>query len=98
LPAELVFFLDRQLGRHKMAGVLRAAGLEVEIHDAHFRQDAKDEEWLRAVGEKQWIVITRDERIRIGKQRNKPYFGARYALSFSPLRVIFEQRCLRRIS
>jgi hypothetical protein len=64
LPAELVFFLDRQLGRHKMAGVLRAAGLEVEIHDAHFRQDAKDEEWLRAVGEKQWIVITRDERIR----------------------------------
>jgi hypothetical protein len=27
---ELIFFLDRQLGRHKMAGILRAAALNVE--------------------------------------------------------------------
>ena len=47
-----------------MAGILRAADLNVEIHDAHFAQDAKDEQWLKAVGEKHWIVITRDERIR----------------------------------
>jgi hypothetical protein len=63
-PEELTFFLDRQLGRHKMAGILRAANLKVEVHDDHFPQDALDPEWLRAVGERNWIVVTRDERIR----------------------------------
>jgi uncharacterized protein with PIN domain len=63
-PEELTFFLDRQLGRYKMAGALRKAGLNVEIHDDHFAPDAKDEEWLTVAGQKQWIVITRDERIR----------------------------------
>jgi hypothetical protein len=29
-----------------------------------FRQDALDPQWLTAVGEKNWIVVTRDERIR----------------------------------
>ncbi len=47
-----------------MAGALRKAGLNVEIHDDHFAADAKDEEWLTVAGQKQWIVITRDERIR----------------------------------
>src|SRR5437870_10141062 len=47
-----------------MAAVLRAAGLHVEVHDDHFRQDALDPEWLAAVGERNWIVVTRDERIR----------------------------------
>lgn len=47
-----------------MAGILRTAGLNVEIHDDHFAQDAKDEEWLMIAGNKQWIVVTRDERIR----------------------------------
>jgi len=43
-----------------MATALRAAGLHVEVHDDHFRQDALDPEWLTAVGEKNWIVVTRD--------------------------------------
>jgi hypothetical protein len=47
-----------------MAGRLREARLNVEIHDDHFAPDAKDEEWLTVVGRKEWIVITRDERIR----------------------------------
>jgi predicted nuclease of predicted toxin-antitoxin system len=63
-PEELTFFLDRQLGRYKMAGALRDAGLKVEIHDDHFAPDAKDEEWLTVAGQKGWIVVTRDERIR----------------------------------
>jgi predicted nuclease of predicted toxin-antitoxin system len=63
-PEELTFFLDRQLGRYKMADVLRKAGLNVAIHDDHFAPDAKDEEWLTGAGQKQWIVVTRDERIR----------------------------------
>ena len=47
-----------------MAGVLRKAGLKIEIHDDHFPQNAKDPEWLTAAGKKNWIVVTRDERIR----------------------------------
>jgi predicted nuclease of predicted toxin-antitoxin system len=61
---ELIFFLDQQLGRHKMSGILRDAGLTIEIHDDHFPQDAPDEEWLMVAGQKGWIVVTRDERIR----------------------------------
>jgi len=63
-PDELTFFLDRQLGRYKIAGALRKAGLKIEIHHDHFPQDAQDPEWLTAAGKKNWIVITRDERIR----------------------------------
>ena len=47
-----------------MAGILRSADLHVEIHDDHFAPDAKDEEWLSVAGKNEWIVITRDERIR----------------------------------
>jgi len=47
-----------------MAGVLRNAGLNVEIHDDHFAQDAQDPEWLTTAGKNNWIVVTRDERIR----------------------------------
>jgi predicted nuclease of predicted toxin-antitoxin system len=64
LEEQLTFFLDRQLGRHKMAAILRAAGLKVEVHDDHLRQDATDPEWLTLAGNNHWIVVTRDERIR----------------------------------
>jgi predicted nuclease of predicted toxin-antitoxin system len=60
----LIFFLDRSLGKHIVADALRQAGAEVELHDNHFPQDARDEEWLGAVGERGWIVLTRDDRIR----------------------------------
>jgi predicted nuclease of predicted toxin-antitoxin system len=63
-PEEFTFFLDRQLGRYKMADALRKAGLSVEIHDDHFPQNAQDPEWLKEAGKKNWIVVTRDERIR----------------------------------
>jgi predicted nuclease of predicted toxin-antitoxin system len=43
---------------------LRAAGANVEVHDDHFPSDATDEDWLRAVGAKGWIVLTKDRRIR----------------------------------
>jgi len=47
-----------------MAGALRNAGLNIEIHDDHFSQNAQDLEWLTAAGKNDWIVVTRDERIR----------------------------------
>ncbi len=64
LPEELTFFLDRNLGRHTVADILQAAGLNVIVHDDHFSQAATDVEWLKEAGEKQWVVLTKDERIR----------------------------------
>lgn len=60
----LIFFLDRSLGKRIVADALRQAGAVVELHDDHFRQDARDVEWLRDVGPRGWIVLTRDDRIR----------------------------------
>lgn len=56
------FFIDRCLGK-KLATVLRAQGYTVELHDSHFAKDAKDVDWLPIVGQRGWVVLTKDERI-----------------------------------
>ena len=43
---------------------MRGVGAKVEVHDDHFPQDATDENWLTEVGKKEWIVLTKDRRIR----------------------------------
>lgn len=60
----VIFFIDRSVGKKAIAEPLRDAGLNVELHDDHFAQDAPDEEWLTEVGRRRWCVITRDDRIR----------------------------------
>jgi len=52
------------LGQKIIAERLRQSGLKVEIHDHHFPQNALDEDWLSEVGERGWIVLTKDDRIR----------------------------------
>ncbi len=64
LPEPPTYFLDRSLGRIKLATALRQAGFNIEVHDDHFSQDATDEEWLAAVGRDGWVVFTKDQRIR----------------------------------
>jgi len=44
--------------------VLRQHGYRVEIHDDHFSQTEKDVIWLRFVGQKKWIVLSKDPHIR----------------------------------
>ena len=53
-----VFFIDRCMGKSKIAVPLREAGIRVELHDDHFAQDAQDDPWLPVVGRKGWYVIT----------------------------------------
>ncbi|MEP6516790.1 PIN-like domain-containing protein [Microcoleus vaginatus] len=57
-----IFFIDRCLGK-KLADRLRNVGATVEIHDDHFSQDINDEDWLRIVGERNWVVLTKDKKI-----------------------------------
>jgi len=63
-PDSVVFFIDRSLGGKVVAETLRKAGARVEIHDSHFSQDARDEEWLSVAGSKKWVVLTKDYKIR----------------------------------
>lgn len=72
----MVFFIDRSLGRKKLAAALRAAGAVVEVHDDHFAPDAPDVEWLREVGARGWAVLTADKRIRYNNLERRALIGA----------------------
>ncbi|MCS6813217.1 MAG: hypothetical protein NZ772_06560 [Cyanobacteria bacterium] len=63
IPKGIVFFIDRCLGRNQLAEALRKRGVRVEVHDAHFSKDALDVDWLPNVGERGWIVLTKDSNI-----------------------------------
>ena len=63
-PEQLVYFVDRSLGRHKIADALRASGARVEVHDDHLNQDAPDEEWIALVGVRGWVAVTKDKNVR----------------------------------
>jgi hypothetical protein len=51
------------LGRN-VAQKLREAGAQAEKHDDHFAEDTPDVDWLAEVGVKEWVVLTKDKRIR----------------------------------
>lgn len=58
-----VFFTDRDLGK-KFPGILRDSGLTVERHADHFADNCPDPDWLSEIGDRGWIAITHDSRIR----------------------------------
>jgi predicted nuclease of predicted toxin-antitoxin system len=58
----IVFYIDRCLGR-KLAQTLQDQGLTIALHDDHFPQNALDVEWLPKVGQRGWVVLTKDTRI-----------------------------------
>jgi hypothetical protein len=61
---EPVFFTDRDLGP-SVATALREGGLQIEAYHEHFKLDnVPDGEWLRFVGQKEWIALTHNKRIR----------------------------------
>ncbi len=59
----VVFFTDRDLGA-QFPAILAAAGLTVERHRDHFAPDCDDEVWLRTIGQRRWVALTHDRRIR----------------------------------
>lgn len=57
------FFLDRDLGRYTVANALRKANAKVETHADHFPPDVSDEIWLKEVGRRGWVVLSKDRHI-----------------------------------
>lgn len=61
--AQIVFFIDRSLGRNIVPDALKNLGENVEVHDEHFSQNALDTDWLPTVAKKGWVVLTADKKI-----------------------------------
>ena len=60
---EIVFCIDRSLGKTHVVNALIDIGELVEIHDDHFDQATPDTDWLTVVASKGWIILTADKKI-----------------------------------
>jgi len=66
-PQQLEFFLDRSLGRHRVAEGLRAAGWTLRTHHEVYGdrdEEVPDTEWLELCGREDLPVLTKDRRLR----------------------------------
>lgn len=53
--------------REKIPQALKLLGLDAEGHADHFSHDVHDDIWLAVVGDRDWIVITNDKRLRFNQ-------------------------------
>lgn len=60
-----------------MPEALRAAGLDIRVHDELFPQATQDVVWLSEAGAKRWVVITRDDRIRYNPLEKEAVLAAK---------------------
>lgn len=64
-------FLDRSLGRIKVASLLRAEGLRLTTLAEHYGipadEDVIDVQWLALAGQQGWAVFMKDARIRYNR-------------------------------
>lgn len=66
-PSPPEFFLDRSLGRHTVADILRTAGWTLHTHHEVFGlrdETIEDVEWLEHAGRNGLVVLTKDRRLR----------------------------------
>ena len=63
-----------------MATALRAAGAEVVVHDDVLPQNAQDHEWLRLCGERRYLTLTKDDRIRFHPLDKRAFLEFRVAV------------------
>lgn len=61
------FFIDRCLGNKLIVETLRSAGVNVEIHDDHFGKNTQYVDWVPEIGNRGWVILTKDA--RIGKNK-----------------------------
>ena len=47
-----------------VAAALKELGIQVQVHDDHFPPATPDVEWLGAAGERKWVILMADKRIR----------------------------------
>jgi len=60
----ITLFIDRDIWSHRLDAALRAASIPFVAHRNQFPDDTPDAEWIAAVAERGWTILTRDRRIR----------------------------------
>lgn len=63
MPSEITFFIDCSISQKNVPIALRAAGVSVETLVDHFPRETSDIEWLQAVSQRGWVVLTKDKKI-----------------------------------
>lgn len=63
-PEPLTLFLDESLDSDSIAQALATAGATVERLTRHLPKGTDDRTWLTFAGSRNWVVLTRDKRIR----------------------------------
>ena len=75
LPSPTLF-LDECLGARDVAEALRSVGATVEILLDHFDTGTPDEEWLPVIGQREWVLLTKDKLIRkVVRDHEPPYIA-----------------------
>jgi len=59
-----ILFIDRCAWSKKLGEALDQAKIPFVTHHSLFEPDAADEDWLRAVKDNGWVILTRDKNIR----------------------------------
>lgn len=59
-----LLFIDRCAWSNRLGEALTTADIKFTPHHDHFEQACPDVDWLPIVGNKGWVVITRDKNIR----------------------------------
>lgn len=75
-PERPTLFIDRSAWSRALGEALTENNIPFVAHDRLFPQNCPDEEWLRKVGGKHWLVITRDDNIRRKANEQKAFRDA----------------------
>lgn len=59
----MIPFFDRNFGT-RVPKAIRLVGREIHFHDEHLHQTAPDVEVIRTIAAQNWVLFTRDKRLR----------------------------------
>lgn len=80
-PERVEFLVDRSLGRHHLPQALRALGYVVhtlaDVYGEKRAQEVKDHEWIKRAGKENWVVLTKDDRIRYRRVERDAFVSAK---------------------
>ena len=80
-PDEPTFFLDENFGRRITPGILRKAGIRIQVYDEHFAPGVDDAVWIPDAARRSWVILTMDAAIR-RKDNERPALYATCARVF----------------
>lgn len=79
-PEPPEFLVDRSLGRHQLPNALRDLGLVVytlaDVYGERRAQEIADREWIERAGQENWVVLTKDDRIRYRRVERDAFVAA----------------------